>query len=262
MERSSYRSGFTLVELAVVLAVIGVIAGGVLVGRSMIRASAVRSVAVDYTTYMGAVAQFTDQYRALPGDMANATQYWGARDADPATCIITASTDELTCDGNGDGQLGTESGSIPYERFRFWQHLKNAGLIQGRYSGVGVNADLTIPRAGVNVPASKVNKAGFSVAYNAPHLGDPNYFDEQGGNMMFFGTVGGSMWYPIISPKEAESIDLKLDDGKPATGLMTTYKSSGTVAPGCATGDTLSAEYNLQAKGPLCSLRMNIQAGV
>ena len=80
------RSGFSLVELSIVLVILGLLTGGILAGQSLIRAAELRSVATESQRYMAALNSFRDKYFALPGDMANATAFWGAQNATPATC--------------------------------------------------------------------------------------------------------------------------------------------------------------------------------
>ena len=85
---SSSSSAFTLVELSIVLVIIGLLVGGVLSGKSLIRASELRAVASEFSYYKIAIGNFKDKYSALPGDMRNAVTYWGA--AAGSTAISSA----------------------------------------------------------------------------------------------------------------------------------------------------------------------------
>ncbi|MBY6117485.1 prepilin-type N-terminal cleavage/methylation domain-containing protein [Mameliella alba] len=75
------RSGFSLVELSIVLVILGLLIGGVLTGQNLIRAAELRSVMTEFKTYQTAVMTFRDKYFALPRDMTNATDFfWGGGD--------------------------------------------------------------------------------------------------------------------------------------------------------------------------------------
>src|SRR4051812_42899143 len=123
--RPAKRSGFTLVEIAVVMAIVALLAGGVIVGQSMIRASQVRSVVSDLTRYSQAVQNFRDKYNSLPGDFSGATALWGV---ESGACPNGTGTPPQTCDGNGNGNIDNYQESL-----RAWQHLANSGFIDGSY---------------------------------------------------------------------------------------------------------------------------------
>jgi prepilin-type N-terminal cleavage/methylation domain-containing protein len=128
------RNGFSLIELSIVLVILGLLTGGVLTGQNLIRAAELRSITTEFQNYQASVMTFRNKYMALPGDMVNATSFWasaGGTGAD-AICFAVESTGAETCNGNGDGSIG-ELGA-PSERYRFWQHLANAGLVQGSYT--------------------------------------------------------------------------------------------------------------------------------
>jgi prepilin-type N-terminal cleavage/methylation domain-containing protein len=129
-----FQQGFTLLELSIVLVIIGLIVGGVMVGQELIKQGQIRTLITDIDKYRVMVLTFRTKYNALPGDMANATQYWGVQDPTPATCKTSASTDSKTCDGNGDGKIQSLAPTNFNERHRAWQHLANAGLLTGTYT--------------------------------------------------------------------------------------------------------------------------------
>jgi len=259
----SAQSGFSLVELSIVLVILGLLTGGILGGQALIRAAELRAVSTEMQRYSSAVYTFRDKYFALPGDMTNATVFWGAQDAGDGIgtdCVNVTSTSALTCNGNGDGWIGIMSdGSTYYEWFRAWQHLANAGLVEGNYSGVG---NITSPihgqhSAGFNSPRPKISNASYSLRHLGIFTsGSPNFYEGDYGNSMLFGSNVGNLHGPIIRPEEAWNIDTKMDDGRPALGRVRTYKATSVAgyAPGCTNADTLAADYSLTSADVLCSL--------
>lgn len=125
------RYAFSLVELSIVLVILGLLVGGILGGKSLIKASELRTITVQRDQLATAFRSFRDKYFMLPGDMNNAEQFWGTQSAVDATCKSTASTDTKTCNGNGDGIITTTGAVRSDEPFRAWQQLANAGLIEG-----------------------------------------------------------------------------------------------------------------------------------
>ena len=146
------KHAFSLVELSIVLVILGLLTGGILTGQSLIRASELRSVTTEYQRYITATQTFRDKYFALPGDMNNATRFWGDDNAACADAAIPNGTPG-TCNGNGNGGLEWAGASATGERFQFWKHLSLAGVIEGTYSGLaGSNA------SGLRVPTFPAQK--------------------------------------------------------------------------------------------------------
>ena len=240
MRRTS--SGFTLVELSIVLVILGLLVGGVLTGQSLIRAAELRAVSTEFTRYQTALGTFRDKYFALPGDMPNAVRYWGSAnsgstaDGVDSGCagLTTASTTQATCNGDGDGSIYTWVPNAGlHELFRSWQHLANAGMIEGSYSGVRGPGSVNEGVPGTNVPRSKLANGGWSIVGRGTVSGDSSHFDANYGNSLFFGAklVNNLTGGPILKAEEAYNIDMKMDDGQPHLGKVLAYKNA--ASPNC-----------------------------
>ena len=72
---SAGKAAFTLIEISIVLVIIGLIVGGVLVGRDLIRSAELQTIITDKNKYITAVNTFRTKYNELPGDMKTATTY-------------------------------------------------------------------------------------------------------------------------------------------------------------------------------------------
>src|SRR3979411_950648 len=82
--RNSTEAGFTLVEIAIVLVIIGLLLGGILKGQEMITQAKIKNVVNDFNGITAAVNSYQDRYRAIPGDDRNAPTRWsGAPAVDP-----------------------------------------------------------------------------------------------------------------------------------------------------------------------------------
>ena len=128
-------NAFSLVELSIVLVILGLLTGGILAGQNLIRASELRAVITEFQNYNTAVNTFRDKYFALPGDMRNATAFWGDQATGTESCSDGSVPDGTpgTCNGDGNGNITSAAGVIEY--LRFWQHLSLSGLIEGSYTG-------------------------------------------------------------------------------------------------------------------------------
>ena len=222
---SSY--GFSLVELSIVLVILGLLTGGILGGQSLIKAAELRAIGTEYETYQIAINTFKQKYFAAPGDMTNATSFWGRADngsfsgqcGDPAG---DEGEGTETCNGDGNGLVGEWTPSAYYEAFRFWQHLANAGLIAGTYTGVPGDGGYAQHIDGENSPASKYSGGGWSIEEIHDHGGDSNFYAIDYGNYLELGAATALSCHegPLLTPEEVWHIDTKVDDGKPGKGRV------------------------------------------
>lgn len=250
------QSAFSLVELSIVLVILGLLTGGILAGQSLVRAAELRSVTTEYDRYRAAVGSFRDKYFALPGDMPNATKFWGVISLVDNSCRNGSPTTTETCDGNGDGLIAEIGRSAEF--YRFWQHLANAGLINGNYTGasngLGSNEADSIG-IGQNTPVSRMangtwfvnTEYGWTSAWWGSAVSSGNYFIF-GGN-----EYGGPyMDTPMLKPAEAWNIDVKIDDGKPGSGNVHSWidaRSCTFVPPATLPDSTIhmaTAEYDVR----------------
>lgn len=101
--------GFSLVELSIVLVILGLLVGGVLAGQSLIKAASARKTLAWNTGMQTNFNTFRDKYFALPGDMTNATDFWG-RSTAAGVCTGQPGTPSATGTCNGDGKIGWNGG--------------------------------------------------------------------------------------------------------------------------------------------------------
>lgn len=216
-----HYAAFSLVELSIVLVILGLLVGGILSGQALIKGAAMRSYIKQHDQYYTAAMNFRDKYFGLPGDITNATSFWGQAAA-PLACLNTASTDARTCNGDGDGQLYVSASS--YEYMRAWQQMANAGLIEGKYDGVN------------NSPISKLNTTKTVNYY---------YFGSiPAGTQQVQGDYGNTYYTADgLRPEDAWNVDTKLDDGKPMMGKLVAYELGGPYPTGQCSTAANSADY-------------------
>lgn len=249
--------GFSLVELSIVLVILGLLTGGILGGRELIRAAELRKAAKDAEIYMTAVYTFKSKYLHLPGDMPNATRFWGAHATlcagEPGPTSATG-----TCNGNGNGRIQV-TGDFGEHTF-FWNHLSQSGIVPGAYE-MDWNDGV---KTGIHAPKSAFSNASYMAEYIAPQSATSQWwFEGLQGHMFRFGVPNNGICnscfnaIPGFLPEEAWLVDSKVDDGKPGTGnVQAAHGAYGTATLGCAdTNDSskaASAEYAISGTYESC----------
>jgi prepilin-type N-terminal cleavage/methylation domain-containing protein len=201
------QSGFSLIELSIVLVILGLLAGAILAGKSLIRASELRTLSTDFGRYQTAVYSFRDRYFSLPGDFTAATKVW-------SSC---SNYTRNNCNGNGDGILNADNcgTGLALERYRSMQHLALAGLIEGGSlplvdANCTANTNQEDAQVGLNVPALRLSGAGMLLATsNAGTL-----------YLRAGATFSSLLQAGILKQEEAWNVDNKIDDGKASSGKL------------------------------------------
>lgn len=264
--------GFSLVELSIVLVILGLLTGGVLGGQSLIRAAELRSLSSEMSRYSTAVNTFRDKYIGLPGDISNATRFWGfsGTTASPGctTNSSAATASPGTCDGDGDGIIrDATAASRTGESFQAWKQLALAGMVEGSYSGNAGNLAAGHYLPGTNAPGARIGTTvGWMLTYikndtsPSAHMLNLNYLNWMGvGDVYRNGSQGSWADDGFIKNEEAWSIDTKLDDGLPGQGKLHAMGLD-TQCTTSATGTDRTATYNLSsARVDACSLLFNYQ---
>lgn len=252
--------GFSLIELAIVLVIIGLLIGALFGGQSVIRSSQMKSIITDHTKYRAAVTEFKQKYKAIPGDMIDAQEYWGTNGS------WSSGGTAGVINGNGDGFITPWPTSVafsPDEKYQFWRQLSLAGMLKVLLTGIsGPNAGHQI-QIGVNVPQSPVERSGweansFSDTANSDGFGFL-FNDIVHENVLIFGsdgpTVRGFLDFGTLTPEEALNIDKKTDDGRPTQGnTIATNWSSCTTASSANAATNLTANYNTANTEKICGL--------
>ncbi len=238
----TYKKGFTLIELTIVIVIIGLLIGAVLTGKTLIRESEIRASISQIEQIKSALNTFRVKYNCLPGDCAYATDFFGI---DSNAC--PAGGGSGTCNGNGNGKISdinySDNGQ---EVYRLWQQLGSgySDLIPGKYTGVYTSAAFKFrPSAGVNAPVNKLGQNGAMRIYNLDNYsGGSNFFASNYKHVLeLWGS--GTITSPVVTPAEALSIDAKYDDGLPGYGNIMSYRNS--LLPNCLTTDVVStARYD------------------
>ncbi|MCH2547796.1 MAG: prepilin-type N-terminal cleavage/methylation domain-containing protein [Alphaproteobacteria bacterium] len=288
------EAGFTLVELAIVLVIIGLIIGGVLVGQDLIKAAEIRATVAQIEGYNSAVNTFRGKYTGVPGDIRNINKFFDTAtwtgmqngDGDRSLEQCAAISDGL-CDNTGFAAItGIATDTHSGEALQFWHHLSAAELVPGYYNGCakGGTGNGSVPTAESGIldqafPRSKLDRNGIGVFAD----GGSNYFQIGAAE----GSAGGALYKsnPSLTPQEAFDLDGKVDDGRPGTGSVIIRGSQandpinavladsdlagdgtacGILAGGVAatnpptTAEIRSAEYNLLNENVTCTLRFKM----
>lgn len=265
MVSSRPQSAFSLVELSIVLVILGLLTGGILAGQSLIRAAELRAVASEYTRWVTATQTFRDKYFMIPGDLSNATSFWGAAggigtglDA-PCRTAMQVHGHTGTCNGDGDGTLASQSSGILNDASMYWDHLVHAGFVEGNYAYM---SPWPAPQViGVHTPVSKITASGWFPCHTAR-----GNFGRGANNMLILSkppwssAACGSGLSTGLSGPEAWNIDTKIDDGQAGHGRFTATNSYDAQI-GCITSaggfsaEALPAAYVLNSNTqPACHL--------
>lgn len=251
-------SAFSLLEMAIVVAIIGVLMGAVVSAQSFMRSAELADAAAEADSLAIAYNAFIEQYKAIPGDFTRARATWGARSVCPPAAG-TAIDGTNTCDGNGDSELDIISD--PHEAFYAFQHLALAQLIPGTFTGAPANSGVNVSaEPNVNVPAGPLENSGYlfrTILSGGGSLflsGSVNFYDGRYGPVISFGGHQNNYFPfgPAIKPEEMYKWDQKVDDALPASGRVVSYKPAYASTPNCATNATSSARYNVTYDGLAC----------
>ncbi len=107
----STKKGFSLLELSIVIAIIGLIIAGITAGASLVKSAQLRSVTSEYDQIVSAMNSFKLRYDAYPGDFIDANSYW-------AGCNSGASASD--CNGDGDKSITNNASRTNNEYLRVW----------------------------------------------------------------------------------------------------------------------------------------------
>ncbi len=204
--------GFTLIEMAIVIAIIALVAGGIILAKSLLAEARHRAIIKELNIYQNAVGLFKNKYDVLPGDMTNPSKYWPYDVSHP--------NGFSTSDGGGNGNgIIVWKSEGPYA----WKQMYLTGLVHGRMSmtttmtdcnpGTGPVGCIAVP--GDNIPASNaIPSAGWTIGVCSRTQRNVLFFGKQGNSGHKLAING------VLSPLATKSIDMKIDDGLPEKGSM------------------------------------------
>ena len=207
------QTGFTLIELAIVLVIIGLLLGGVLRGQELINSARVKNLTRDFQNIQVFTYGYQDRFHALPGDDAAAIAHVAA-----------------TTNGNGNGQIAGQwdSANAADESYLYWQGVRLAGFAPG-------------PTALADLQFQPRNTNGGRLGIQSIGAG----FNKITGMTGAFAICSTG-----ILGRDAVQIDISLDDGETSTG---TIRSIAQAVSGAAeTTANVSLPANASAPYTVC----------
>ena len=183
MKSQVLARGFTLVEIAIVLVIIGLLLGGILKGQEMITQAKIKNSIADFSGISAAYHGYQDRYRAIPGDDPNATTRWSGATQSPTAAER----------GNGKVQGKYNSTTDTDESRIWWDHLRRSGFVAG---------------------------SGFNQPFNAFSGMIGVQTGDAGTGTALGGFAGMIVCSANIPDKVAIALDTQMDDGKIDAGSV------------------------------------------
>ncbi|MEO8717925.1 MAG: prepilin-type N-terminal cleavage/methylation domain-containing protein [Burkholderiales bacterium] len=186
------QKGFTLVEIAIVLVIIGLLLGGILKGQEMITQAKIKNIISDFSGISAAFHGYQDRYRAIPGDDAGAAARWAG------------SPGPLGSQGNGVIAGTYNNGGVTcvatIESCIWWDHLRRSGFVAG---------------AGFLQPLNALS--GIIGVQTGDGAGGAALGQDAAGTGGFFGLM---MCSANLPDKVAIATDTQMDDGNRLSGSV------------------------------------------
>lgn len=214
------KNGFTLIELSIVIAIIGLLAGGVLVGNDMYESYKREQIISEWQQIETAVHTYKLKYNAIPGDHRNAYHFFGGKTG------CTSGNNPLShstngCNGSGDKkvQLTNTGGSIRDNRY-FFKHLYYAELVDNIEPDASKCQNMTI------CPKMSVwnTEAYYELRYETINLygqvTQPKHLLQLRTTYNNSISYDGPPYTGVLKARDAKFIDDKVDDGEPFTGKV------------------------------------------
>ena len=209
--------GFTLVEIAIVLVIIGLLLGGVLKGQELINSAKVKNIVNDLRSVSTFIYAYQDKFKALPGDDPLVVNHVGAAATANATLCNAPNPSPCAGDARINGAWNSAAGT---ESFLFWQHVRLSNLA----SGTANTADAEyLPR---NADGGPLGITGDPVSTVVPNPWPANFYVCTAG----------------VQGRFARQIDTTIDDGNTTTGTVRVL--------GTAVGGTLATAAAFYAVTP------------
>jgi len=229
-QMSKQQSGFTLVEISIVLVIIGLLLGGVLKGQELINSAKVKNMVGDFRTVSSLAYGYQDRFKALPGDQTQAQLDLAFGAGVAAACAPAAAGQCTQNNGRIDGAWN--AAAVTDETFVFWQRVRLANLASGPTQIANPNYQPRNADGGLIGIESGLNAAGAAAPFIVGMRGT------------FFVCSDG------ILGRYVRQIDTVMDDGDTAAGsvqAVPTGSARGAVAATATAAIQEGAQYTVCA---------------
>ena len=199
MRRSNLTpTGFTLVELTIVIVVIGLLLGTIVWGQELVGSSRTKAVIIQLNELSAAVTAYRDRYRQIPGDDTGAQGRWGLT-------AVPAAVPSSPGNGVVDGAYNALTAVPEPESRLFWWHLRQAGFLAGPID----------PANTALAAAQPVNTVGGMMGVTT------------GAGAATVGLTGLIVCTANLPAKIASAVDIRVDDGTSAAGTVRAQRQTG-----------------------------------